>query len=131
MRPCNWPALLDQHVERARQTPFAWGRHDCVTFVCVWHQAMTGRDIYAPWRGRYDSETAAFRFMLDIGCRDMEALGRHLFGEPIGNKALIARGDIVIAEGALGICTGALGAFLSAEGFEFRRHADFALGWSV
>lgn len=131
MRPQDWPALLDGYIEAARRTPFAWGHHDCVTFVCGWHAAMTARDVYAPFRGRYDSETAAFRILLGLDIRDMDAFGRHLFGDPLANNAHIGRGDIVIAEGALGICTGAQGAFLSEEGLAFRRHDKFEVGWSV
>lgn len=130
-RPQDWPALLNGYVEAARSKPFVWGDHDCVTFTCRWHKLMTGRDVYAQFRGRYDSETAAMRVMLANGVNGMDEAGRFLFGEPRNGNLRIGRGDIVYGQGALGICIGAQGAFLNEEGVTLLRHSQFELGWSI
>lgn len=36
LRRSDWPLLLEVYVERHRDTAFAWGRHDCVTFAIGW-----------------------------------------------------------------------------------------------
>lgn len=131
MRPENWPSMLDDYVQAARRTPFAWGTHDCVSWTCGWHALMTGEDVYAPFRGLYDSEQRAFRVMLDNDVHGMEQAGRFLFGEPMENKRLIARGDIVYSAGELGICLGGLCAFVQQSGLGFTRSNNFETGWSV
>lgn len=131
MRPDDWPALLDGYIDQARRAPFAWGQNDCVTFSCGWHRMMTGRDAYAEFREKYETETAAFRIMAAHGVHSMEEAGRFLFGEPQHGTSHIQRGDIVHADGALGICTGAHGAFLSIEGLTFLRHSSFDMGWKI
>ena len=131
MRPENWPEALDDYIDKARSTPFAWGQNDCVSFACGWHQLMTRRDIYAAFRGTYDTDNEAMRVMIKHGVNGMEDAGRFLFGEPHPGSTHIQRGDIAYAQGALGICTGASGAFLNEGGLSFIRLADFELGWSV
>ncbi len=131
MRPENWPEALDDYIDAARSLPFTWGQNDCVSFACGWNQLMTGRDVYAEFRGQYHSDNEAMRLMLKHDVHGMEDAGRFLFGEPRMGNTHIQRGDIAYAQGALGICTGAHGAFLNEEGLTFIRLADFELGWSV
>jgi hypothetical protein len=45
-------------MERARM-PFAWGTNDCAMFVADGIERMTGTDIAADFRGRYDNEKDA------------------------------------------------------------------------
>ena len=131
MRPETWPALLDDYVGRARAAAFAWGSNDCVSFTCGWHQLMTGLDVYEPFRGKYDSETSAFRTMHTHGVTSMEGAGRFLFGAARRSYAFTKRGDIVYSQGALGICIGKVGAFLTIDGLSFIDFPEFELGWSV
>lgn len=130
MRPQDWPAQLDAAVGEARRTPFAWGVHDCVSFTAGWFKAMTGRDVYAPFRGQYDTETGALKLMAANGVRDMAAAGAFLFGDPVP-PARLGRGDIVLADGALGLCLGAGGVFLGPFGLLFLRRDKFLTGWKV
>lgn len=131
MRPQDWPSLLEGYVEQSRRAPFAWGTHDCVTFTCGWFRLMTGRDAFAPFRGKYATENEAHRLMIANDVHGMEEAGRFLFGEPRKGNAHLQRGDLVYAEGALGICVGAKSVFLNEEGLTFLRHDKLELGWSV
>lgn len=129
-RPSNWPAMLSGYLEEARETPFAWGSHDCVSFAASWFRLMTGADTYAPWRGRYSTRFGAARRIYEAGARDMIAAGAILFGAPLKSKLLINRGDIVLARDAFGIVTGPGAVFLRDGGglVEIKR-AEFSMSW--
>lgn len=131
-RPAIWTAMLAGYLEEARQTPFAWGRHDCVSFAAGWFCLMTGRDTYAPWRGRYSTRFGAARHIYEAGARDMIAAGTILFGASVKEKVLINRGDIVLAQNAFGIVTGPGAVFLKEGGglAELKR-GQFVMGWAV
>lgn len=36
LRRADWPLLFEVYLERHRDTPFAWGTHDCATFALDW-----------------------------------------------------------------------------------------------
>lgn len=135
MRPNDWPVLLDGYIQNAAREPFAWGTHDCVSFVCGWHRLMTGRDVYEEFRGGYESEFEAKKLMLVNGVRSMSDAGRYLFGEakvPLRAQ----RGDIVLAENALGICVNGSAAVLGLNslgqhGVIMLDQRDFILAWTV
>jgi hypothetical protein len=132
MRPEDWPRLLDEYVDRARAKPFAWGTHDCISFTCGWYTAMTGCNPFAPFAGKYDSETAAFRVMHGKGVHMMEEAGDYLFEVAFRKPVEFAqRGDIVLAENALGVSLGNRGAFLTVEGLGFVLSHKFQIAWSV
>lgn len=138
MRPQDWPARLDAYLAAAREKPFAWGSHDCVSFTCGWYAAMTGRHVYAGFAGRYDSEQSALRLMLANGVRSTAEAGDFLFGKSARKEIEYAqRGDIVLAldavtyAEALGISTGAHAACLLDEGVRFARQSHFLTAWSV
>ncbi|WP_339107132.1 hypothetical protein [Thioclava sp. GXIMD4216] len=64
----NWRARLRDEI--LRQTPLAhvWGTHDCVVGLGGGAVlAMTGEDIVADLRGRYDSPETAAALLADMG----------------------------------------------------------------
>lgn len=131
-RPANWTAMLAGYLDEAAETPFAWGRHDCVTFACGWFRLMTGRDTYAEWRGRYTTRFGAWRRIVEAGCKSMPDAGRILFGKPVRNKPLINRGDIVLALDAFGIVTGPGAVFLKDGGGLVKApRSKIDMGWAV
>lgn len=139
MRPDNWPTMLDAYIEHARGVAFEWGSHDCVTFTTGWHKAITGRDVFAPYRGRYHSSLQAMRLLTKHAAASMDNAGRVLFGlahEKLTRHA--QRGDIVLAADcmgnkALGICTGQAGAFIGPndERVTFLPRVAFLNCWTV
>jgi len=131
MRPENWPTLLNDYVDAARRTPFAWGTQDCVTFTAGWQTIATGVDNFAPFRGKYDSELSAFRIMHGKGVHTMDEAGDYLFGKRINDVAYAQRGDIVLVEGALGIVVGAKAVCSTREGVVFFDLWKFLCGWKV
>jgi hypothetical protein len=52
-------------VGRAK-TPFAWGANDCALFAADGILAMTGVDIAAEFRGKYDSEATALAAIQEV-----------------------------------------------------------------
>lgn len=131
-RPENWPLLLDGYLKQARRTAFVWGSHDCLTYACGWHQVLTGRDVFAAWRGRYDSETAARRLIVDAEAQDMIDVGRILFGKPLANGVRLAkRGDIALVRKSFGIVCGREAAFAGEAGQIFLRAAEFEQAWAI
>jgi hypothetical protein len=130
VRPQNWPRLLDEHLQRAKRTAFAYGSFDCVTFVCDWHKLMTGADVYGPWRGRYDSKLGADRLIVETGARSFLELGGVLFGK---DKWLpkAGRGDIACNGKAFGLHLGRAVAYLGPHGLSFLPPISMRMAWSV
>lgn len=92
VRPENWPALLTAYVEAHRNRPFAWGRHDCGTFLADWVDLVAGYDPLAKVRGRYRSAIGWARVARNDGWADSAAVFDHALGPRIERKAA-GRGD--------------------------------------
>lgn len=58
---------LSAFLDRAAQTPFAWGGRDCVLFFCDWIFEATGRDPAQRFRGRYSTRLGALRIIHRAG----------------------------------------------------------------
>lgn len=88
-------ALTDT-LREWRATGFAWGERDCVQSVLTYAGALCGRDLGAPWRGRYGDRAAAAALLAAEGGM-VGGLGRVL--EAAGFHAVLAaaRGDIVVS----------------------------------
>lgn len=57
----DWPERLAEVIAARRDTPFAWGAQDCITFAADVSLALTGRDLWAAHRGTYATEAEAER----------------------------------------------------------------------
>lgn len=119
----NWATKLNETIAAASAIPFAYGTHDCALFAANCVQSMTGTDLAADVRGRYQSKPGAKLLMREKYGGDLEqcmeqiALQYSLVeGSPMGTK----RGDIVLcdtAEGpALGIVSGHYCCFAGPKG---------------
>lgn len=125
----NKPAIQDRAnlltavVEHHRDTPFAWGVHDC----CLWSasavHAQTGRDPAEAFRGTYHNRTEARALIARDFGGDIEnipaAVG--LVEIPL---LQVRRGDVVSAyfKGygvSLGVCIGTKAAFAGRTGMVF------------
>jgi hypothetical protein len=66
-RAHDWESKLDDFVARSQRLKFAWGIHDCCLFACDAVLAMTGTDLAADFRGKYDSALGAARMLKAYG----------------------------------------------------------------
>ena len=112
----DWPARLVPLISDRLTAPFCWGTHDCALFACDAVLAMTGTDLAADFRGRYDSAIGAARRLRELGFRDLQDVAtafaaKHGIAQ-IASPRFAQRGDVGLildesgALGALAICSG-------------------------
>lgn len=106
----DWPARLQTEIERAARAPFRWGIDDCCLFPADCVRAMTGVDVGAEFRGKYDDLAgAAALIRLDGGVLEMiDRLAREFGAERI-EGAFATRGDVVLADPKARACLGVVG----------------------
>jgi hypothetical protein len=92
MRLHDWPERLSKTIAAARGTPGGWGTHDCCTFGADCILAVTGVDVAADWRGKYDSERAGLKL---AGVRTLPELAARFFQEV--HPVFAHRGDVGVA----------------------------------
>ena len=96
----SWPACLDAYFQAHRQTPFQYGRFDCCLMVADAVLAMTGTDLAAAFRGRYESATAAGRAVKECcGSISIAMLAAKIAAEngmPEIEPLRAGRGDMVL-----------------------------------
>lgn len=67
-RTPGWRRRLADALVIDAAVPHKWGTHDCfLGLVAPAVQAMTGEDIGAAWRGRYDTSAAATELLKEAG----------------------------------------------------------------
>lgn len=92
-RRLDWIKQLTAVVEHARDTPFAWGTHDCALFAANCVLAMTGVDFAAEFRGTYDSAEGARRALRG----PLEPVLTARLGPPCP-RGFAGRGDVVLVD---------------------------------
>lgn len=112
-RRVDWAARLEAAVLADLDRPFAWHDNDCASSVCRWIAAMTGADLFAPFRKarlRYRGGVGAAGALVRFGEAEgvagdlagvAEALARR-HGLPAVAPALAQRGDVALIEGEEG-----------------------------
>lgn len=90
----NWPLILSSFLRSRSSEPFEWGRNDCILFAADAVLALTGEDVAAQYRGKYDSEESAKALMAPHG-NIINAITSAMGVEPIKNYLCAARGDVV------------------------------------
>ena len=133
MRLPDWEARLGAYLAEARDTPFAYGVHDCALHGGSVVLAITGEDHAAPFRERYSTALGAARALRTIGAGSLEAtFDSHLEEKPV---AFAARGDLVMADGAIGVCIGGDALFVGqedgAEGLVRLPRSTWTKAWKV
>lgn len=112
-----WEGRLASLIDKARDTSFEWGKHDCALFAADGVQALTGFDPASPYRGRYRSEKEAGKILSKVGglIGLMETVAESQGWRSV-EPLFAQRGDVVMAEVdglmPLGVCTGSHFAFL-------------------
>ena len=132
MRHENWPELLAEELEGARERPFSFGAgHDCTAFAMRIVAALTGRDHLAEFPA-YTTETEAAAILAAHG--GLRAMATRQFGAPIA-VAYAQRGDLVLLPtergDALGICMGSGAAFAAPVGVTVMAMQQVVAAWRV
>ncbi len=102
----DWRTRLNAYLTEIKSANIVWGAHDCAVGLAARAiEEMTGVDLAARWRGRYDSASSALRMMREDGFDDLEQLGCSLL--PAVPACMGQIGDIALVPDETGI--GALG----------------------
>lgn len=112
----DWQARLVAYLGRIQSTPFDAATHHCALFAAGAVEAMTGRDLAAPWRGL--TLTQGMAALRQAGFADhVDLVASHLDEVPVafaqpGDVAALSTPDGL----ALGIVQGAAIYILRPEG---------------
>lgn len=127
----NWPEILAEEIEGARERPFSFGSHDCTAFAMRVVRAMTGRDHMAAFPA-YASEDEAAEILAARG--GLAAMATQQFGAPVA-VAYAQRGDLVLLPtprgDALGICLGSSAVFAAPLGVSIMAMQHVVAAWSI
>ena len=129
----DWRPRLVAYLAGITAQPFAYGSHDCALFAAGAVEAITGRDLSAPYKGQYRSLEGGLKLLSASGLGDHVAVLRATFAEIA--PAFAAVGDIaVIGEvgtPALGVFEGEHIVVLRPEGIGFMPRAAATLAFRV
>lgn len=106
----DWEQRLAEYAASIRDLPFAWGSHDCILFAASAIEAMTGTDIAAAYRGRYDSKISAAAILKEVGEGTLLKTLNATLEKRKPSRA--RRGDLVWSEGSVGVCMGPIALFV-------------------
>jgi len=102
-RQAGWRGRVNSVLSRHCREPFVWGRHDCGILAADWIEAITGVDVLARYRGRYDSADSARAILAEDGFADhVEMFAMALTR---AHKSAARYGDIAILEAEDGSVT--------------------------
>lgn len=127
-----WEQRLVGLIEKSRERPYAYGRHDCLLWPAAAVKAVTGKDHGRGHRGKYRSAASASRYLRSLGFDSPEQFLDSLFDEkPIG---FAQRGDLVLgSDGIPGVCIGdvALSVGDGSAGLVRVPRAQWVKAWAV
>lgn len=109
MRHPDWKVHLAQYLGAIARAPFEPGVNDCALFAAGAVEAMTGLDLAAGWRGKYQTLDEGLALLQASEFSDHTALAALHFAEI--DPVFAAPGDIAVVAGpqgeTLGIFQGA------------------------
>lgn len=138
-RADDWQLILGAELEKAAAVPFQWGAHDCCLFACDVIRAMTGVDLGAEFRGKYeDAAGAAEVIAAATGGKGLDALIGQICAAhdmPEIAPAFAWRGDVALFDSdlgpAVGIIAGSEAAYLGPEGLTMIPVEQLRKAWRV
>ncbi len=141
MRLATWDQNLMEYIEQKRNEPFAWGTHDCLTFISGAVEAMVGEDLFADEIYKYkDYKTglSAYKRYKKAGKSYQTTLNRVL--TPFEGR-LAPRGSVVanieiggaaeVLGAALGIVVSDRAVYVGDDGLIFQRVSAETKSWLV
>lgn len=127
----DWADRMFKYVDSRRETPFAWGTHDCCRFAAGAVLAMTDKDYMSSFD--YSTELGAAKLIRKAG--SLDALVNRALGEPLPAVAYAQRGDVVIADldngPTVGVVLGVLSAFAAPVGLLFVPTQQARVAWRI
>jgi hypothetical protein len=132
----DWEQRLNGCIAEAKTRSFAWGTHDCCTFVCEVIQALTGRDVYEKFREKYSDRASMVAAIREYGslAQLAEQVAKEYELEEVPVK-LAGRGDVVLVnEGkydSLAIVEGTHAAGASHKGLALVPRKLWLRAWKV
>lgn len=138
----DWPTRLHAAIESRRATPFKWGSNDCCMFAADVVLAITGADIAAQFRGKYDDALGAARVLRETGgiSGAVEAAAAEHGFACLPSVAYAQRGDLIELDTepngdaggpALGVCVGSMVAGAGEAGTVFVPPVKCRRAWRV
>lgn len=97
----DWERRLGEYLDSKRDLAAEWGKHDCALFACGAIEAITGADLAAGFRGKYDSERAARKLMRAFAGGLVAEVAARMAAEyyiPEVPPLCAQRGDIALAD---------------------------------
>lgn len=116
---------LNEYIERVRDQPFQWCKHDCLTFTNAAFKAMHGVGWADDWIGRYTSKMKRKELRKTFGYSTLEQgidarLKRTNPTAPsLGALITTTHSRRWLIGAAMGICNGRRGVFLCDTGLVF------------
>jgi hypothetical protein len=131
----NWPRLLDDYIQAARERPFSWADNYCAVFASGAVKAITGHDFTADLPTSFESRAAAYRALSALAPGGVSDLATRFLGDPLPSPKYAQRGDIVLAETpdgpGLGVCIGSTFAAVVRSGLQFFPMKTAQMAWRV
>lgn len=125
---------LAELVEAYRDTPFAWGVHDCCMWAARVVQAQRGDDPAAQWRGTYRTAREA-RALIEREFGSMEQIPAKLGFEEVPvlscQRGWLAAAKFPRRGVALGVCLGTKAAFAGRFGLLFVPMSEVTRAWKI
>lgn len=130
-RVSDWPKVLNEFIQERLYTPFKWGTNDCCIFAGDAVLAITGTDLVAEFRGKYQTEDGSKKA---IGGATVAGLVTQKLGKPV-HWTHLQRGDVAMFEQengkTLGLCVGAKLVTPGEDGLVFTSIDKAILGWRI
>jgi hypothetical protein len=139
-RAKHWESKLAELIKAAYEKDFAYGTFDCCLFAADTVLALTGVDLAASFRGKYDSEETANAFIAsfgDIGSLVSAAIQASQNSMQELSPKFAGRGDMVLVTNqgrqALGIVglDGRFALCAAPKGLTSVPMANWLCGWKV
>lgn len=117
IRVDGWEHRLDQAIATGRRAAFQFGGdapHDCLSFPALCIAAVTGVDLYEPFRGRYADEGGAKALVPNIEAFLEGMASRHSW--PAREACTAQKGDLAAVRlGATFLCAVVYGGLVIPE----------------
>lgn len=131
----DWASRLMAWVREHEHRPFAWGRWDCALAAADAVRVLTGDDLAAEFRGRYEDAEGALACLNAAGYTGLDDVATAKLGLPLTSVLRTQRGDLVLGETKFGpallICIGSTAIGPGEHGWQQVRMAAWHRSWRV